>query len=91
MKKKKIAVVVRERQDEALRMAVGLTLADDQVDVYVLDRKVRESESNTLNLETFELMDIKGYTNVEGSDGLTYLATEAIAEKLLEYDIVLPY
>ena len=42
---KKIAVLVRERQSEALRMSLGLILVDDQVDVYVLDRKVRSSWS----------------------------------------------
>ncbi len=35
---RKIAVLIRDRQEEALRMALGLTLADDRVDVYVLDR-----------------------------------------------------
>ena len=55
---KKIAVVVRERQGEALRMGVGLTLADDSVDVFVLDRKVEETEENALNIETFDKMDI---------------------------------
>ena len=29
---KKIAVVVTERQEEALRMSIGLTLADDEVE-----------------------------------------------------------
>lgn len=31
---KKIAVLVRDRQEEALRMAVGATLKDDVIDVY---------------------------------------------------------
>jgi hypothetical protein len=88
---KKIAVVVRERQGEALRMGVGLTLADDSVDVFVLDRKVEETEENTLNLETFDMMDIKLYTNVEGVEGAEYMSAEDMAAKLLEYDSVIPY
>jgi len=88
---KKIAVVVRERQSEALRMGVGLTLADDSVDVFVLDRKVEETEENALNLETFDMMDMKLYTNVEGVEGAEYISTEDMAAKLLEYDNVIPY
>ena len=48
---KKIAVLVRERQGEALRMAIGLTLRDDIVDVYVLDRPVDATEDNALSIE----------------------------------------
>ena len=88
---KKIAVVVRERQGEALRMGVGLTLADDSVDVFVLDRKVEETEENSLNIETMDMMDIKLYTNLEGVEGMEYLSTEEMAAKLLEYDNVIPY
>jgi hypothetical protein len=88
---KKIAVVVRERQGEALRMGVGLTLADDSVDVFVLDRKVEETEENALNIETFDMMDIKLYTNVEGVEGAEYMSAEDMAAKLLEYDSVIPY
>ena len=88
---KKIAVVVRERQDEALRMGVGLTLDDDAVDVFVLDRDIPDTEGNNLNLETMEMMDVKIYTNVEGSEKFEYISTEDLAGKLLEYDNIIPY
>jgi hypothetical protein len=88
---KKIAVVVRERQEEALRMGVGLTLDDDSVDVFVLDRDVADSEGNNLNFETMEMMDVKVYTNVEGSEKFEHISTEDLAGKLLEYDHIIPY
>ena len=88
---KKIAVVVRERQDEALRMGVGLTLDDDAVDVFVLDGEIPDTEGNNLNLETMEMMDVKVYTNVEGSEKFEYISTEDLAGKLLEYDNIIPY
>lgn len=88
---KTVAVIVRERQDEALRIAVGLTLLDDIIEVYVLDRKLDETENNRLNLETIDMMDIKIFTNAKVNEGMEYLSTEDIAKRLLDYDIVLPY
>lgn len=88
---KTVAVMVRERQDEALRIAVGLTLLDDIIEVYVLDRKLDETENNRLNLETIDMMDINIFTNAKVNEGMEYLSTEDIAKRLLDYDIVLPY
>jgi hypothetical protein len=89
--KKRVAVVERDRQDEALRMAVGLTLMDDSIDVFVLDRKLEDSENNRLNIETMELMEMKMYTNSAENGGLQYLSIEDIAGMLPGYDIVIPY
>lgn len=88
---KKIAVVVRERQGEALRMAVGLTLVDDKVDVFVLDRAVADTKETKLALETLEMMEMKLHTNVEENRGMELLSVKEVAQKLLEYDIILPY
>ncbi len=88
---KKIAVLVRDRQEEAMRMAVGITLMDDVIDVYVLDRKVEGTEQNMLNLETMKDLDMNLYTNYKGNEDMTYLSTEEIAKRLLEYDTILPY
>jgi len=88
---KKIAVLVRDRQSEALRMSVGITLLDDVIDVYVLDRKVEETEDNMLNLETLGDMGMNVYTNCKKNESLQYLSTEEIAERLLQYDHIIPY
>ena len=88
---KKIAVLVRERQNEALRMAVGLILMDDLIDVYVLDREVEQTEDNVMNLETMQEMEMNLYTNTEMNSGLQYCTTEQIAERLLDYDLIVPY
>ncbi len=88
---KRIAVLVRDRQDEALRMAVGLTLRDDVIDVYVLDRAVQDTEENTLNLETLQELSQNVYTNVAGDGGPEFRSTEEIARLLPEYDHILPY
>ena len=88
---KKIAVVVRDRQDEAVRMSIGLTLMDDEVDVFLLNRKLEKTKDNELNIDTMGEMDIDIYSNVEESPDSTYLSTEAMAKNLLKYDHILPY
>ncbi len=89
--KKKIAILVRDRQGEALRMGVGMILADDAVDAYILDREVEKTDDNDLNLETMVDMDVKVFTNFKGNENMEYLSTEEIARKLPEYDHILPY
>jgi hypothetical protein len=88
---KKIAVLVRDRQGEALRMSVGVTLMDDTIDVYVLDRKVESNADNDLNLETIKDMDMKLATNTKENVGMDYISNEELAKKLLEYDHIIPY
>lgn len=91
MRQKKIAVLVRERQSEALRMALGLTLVDDQVDVYVLDRKLEAHEEDLMNLELMKDMGMHIYSNRSDDANAEYRATRDVARRLLEYDHILPY
>lgn len=88
---KKIAVLVRERQGEALRMSLGLILGDDAVDVYVLDRKLQQTEENVLCLGTMQEMEMKIYTNYPENADMEYLTTAEIARRLPQYDNILPY
>ena len=88
---KKIAVLVRDRQSEAVRMSVGLTLMDDVIDVYVLDGKLEDTEENALNVELLQDMEMSLYSNHKENTAMQYLSTEEIARKLPEYDHVLAY
>lgn len=88
---KRLAVLVRERQAEALRMAVGLTLADDRVDVFVLDRPVEETEQNRLNIDSMDLMEMQYFSTTAENAGAVVLSHEEIAKKVLEYDHIIPY
>lgn len=87
---KKIAVIVRDRQAEALRMAIGLTIFND-VNMFIMDRKLEESDEISLNLEMIREMKLRLYTNTHLNEGIEYISTEALAKKLLEYDNILPY
>jgi len=88
---KKIAVLVRDRQAEALRMSLGLILVDDMVDVYVLDRKLQPTAETTLHLETLQEMEMKIYTNYRENADMEYLTTAEIARKFPQYDNILAY
>ena len=88
---RKIAILVRDRQEEALRMSIGLTLMDDSIDVYVLDKKVNASENNALNIETIKEMGMKLYSNCEENTEMEFLSTKEIGQKIPSYDHVLAY
>ena len=88
---KKVAVLVRDRQGEALRMSVGVTLMDDSIDVYVLDRKVESNDDNDLNIETIRDMGMKLATNTKENAGMDYLSSDELARKLLDYDHIIPF
>jgi len=88
---KKIAVLVRDRQGEALRMSLGLILVDDLVDVYLLDKKLQATEETALYLETMKEMDMQIYTNCRENEGMEYVTVEEIVLKLPQYDHILAY
>ena len=88
---RKIAVLVRDRQDEALRMSIGLTLMDDTIDVYVMDKKIKQSADNELNIETIKEMEMNLFSNCSENSEMQYLSTEEISARLPSYDHVLAY
>ncbi len=88
---KRIAVLVRDRRGEALRMALGLTLMDDVVDVYLLDRRLDAAEPEALDLDLLKEMGMKVYSNRRDEAGMEFLSLAEIAETLPGYDHVIPY
>ena len=91
MMSKKIAVVVRDRQSEALRMAIGIILLDDIVEIYVLDKEIEKTEQNQLYLDSIQDFEIQTYSNVKANDTMEYLSIEDISRQLSQYDHVLAY
>ena len=88
---KRIAVIVRDRPGEALRVAGGLTLADDIIEVFVLDRKLdKEDPEIEQPLELATDLELKMYSN-NPENGFTTITLEEMAKRLLEYDLVVPY
>ena len=88
---KKIAVVTRDKQAEALRMSGGLTLLDDKVEVYVLDRKLEDNKVINKHLDMVQnMLELPVLTNCRDNQ-FEYISNEELANKMLEYDIVIPY
>jgi hypothetical protein len=88
---KKIAVIVRDRPAEALRVAGGLTLADDTIEVFILDGKLDKNNPEVATpLELVTELDLKVYSN-NSENGYATMTLEEMSKKLLEYDIVVPY
>jgi len=87
---KKIGVVVRDRQGEALRMSLGLIVLDDEVDILVTE-PLSDDTKDFLDNEVKDLV-ANVYTTVPiaGVD-IQQLSQEELAAKLLEYDNILPY
>ena len=89
---KKIAVIIRDRKEEALRMAVGLTLADDEVSVFVMDGVLGSSQSMELNIETLKDLGGRLLTNFENpSNSCEFMSNGQIASAFTGFDVVVAY
>jgi hypothetical protein len=88
---KKLAILIQDRESEALRMALGLTLMDDSVNVFLLGRKFDLSETDKANMEFMQEMDIPFFSDHEGNEDTEFVAPEDLARRLTEYDHVIPY
>lgn len=88
---KKIAVIIRDRQDEALRMSVGLTLEGDEITVINLGDPIDHHGDNDLNVETLGDLDCGRISVNEADEGFEHMTMQNIPQKLLEFDHVVPY
>jgi hypothetical protein len=87
---KKIAVLVRGRKHEALRMAVGATLMNDIVHVFVMDEKLENDEETETNLQMLEDLKARVFSNNPENE-CEQKTIEEIAVMLTDYDVVVPY
>lgn len=89
MGQKRIAVIVRKRQSEALRMSVGLTVLDDQVEIFITE-PLKDDQKTITELEGATELGLKVYSITE-DQRFQRLGLQEMAEKLLEYDHIIPY
>lgn len=89
--KKRIAVIVANRQDEAIRMSIGLTLADDEVDLFFINELHSDTKEVQLNISTGKELGISMYSICEHNKIFEEISPHQLSKYLLEYDHILPY
>lgn len=88
--KKKIAIIVRDRKHEALRMAVGSTLSNDEINVFILDDRLERDEEMNTNLQMLKDLKVKIFTS-KPLDKFEQKSIDVIATMLPQYDHVISY
>lgn len=88
---KKIAVIMQDRQDEALRMALGLTLEGDEISVINVGGTVAQNDDNEMNISALGEFDAKLMSVNEADGDFQTITMQEIPAKLTEYDHILPY
>jgi hypothetical protein len=93
---KRIAVLIRDKDKlyEGLRTSLGLSLVDHQVSMYVLGHEIPTDEAYRENMGFLLEMGGLLYTNVQASaqqHGFRYLSSAQLPQKLLEYEIIIPF
>ncbi len=88
---KKIAVLITDNQDEGFRMSVGLTLADDAVNVFLVDKKLESKDTIDANVEMLGDLDVKMFSNNPENGKFEQISIENMAKALQGYDAVIPY
>lgn len=86
---KRIAVLVRDCQEEALRVALGLTLETDRVEVVVLDCALAETPASADLLRELRDQGLRLTTNCACNPGLELLGDAELARRLAACDAVL--
>lgn len=87
---KKVAVIVSEDQHSGLRMGLGLTLADNDITIFLMDKPLESADDIDLTVETLHDLDVKLYSNIPGSK-YDMMSTEDIARALTDFDAVIQY
>lgn len=88
---KSVAVILQDRPEEGLRMSVGLTLADDKITVINLGAPIEANEGNDMNVETLDMMECGRLSVNQADEAFEQITMQEVPEKLLEFDLVLPY
>jgi len=87
----KIAVLINDRQAEAIRMSSGITLLDDEIEMFFLDATIDGSDEVEMMLEIAGEMELPMFSNVAENTQMTIMSAEDVHKKLLEYDHIIAY
>ena len=93
---KKVAVLIKdkERQYEGLRTSLGLLLDFHIVSMFVLNHEIDMTEEYHDNMEFIDEMEGFRYSNVPANvekHGFQVVTLKNLAQKLKDYEIVIPF
>jgi len=93
---KKVAVLIRDRDKlhEGLRTSLGLSLVDHKVSMYVLEHETPPDEAYQENMGFLQEMGGLLYTDNPANaqeHGFRYVSAENLPQRLLEYEIIIPF
>ena len=82
----------KERYPEGLRMAAGLSLLEDKVDIYILNGDFAEAALSAAesHLDMMRAVGIGLYSNFK-KDGFDFISGSDLGKNLLKYDYVFSY
>ena len=93
---KNLVVIIKDKhqQYEGLRSSLGALLEMSQVEMVVLNHEIEMHEAYKENMEFFDEMEGKRYSNNEENIkkyGFLPITLEELAEKVKSADIVVPF
>lgn len=89
MAEKRVAILARRNQAEALRVAGGLTLADHGVEVFVLDGPLADSDEVMEQMEVLEFAEIEPVPVGPANGEDAAIGAEELARRLPGFEAVL--
>ncbi|VAW56135.1 hypothetical protein MNBD_GAMMA07-418 [hydrothermal vent metagenome] len=91
----KIAILINDRQAEAIRMGSGITLLDDEVELFFIDAALETNDEVNMMMEIATEMELPVFSNVRNNtqenSQITLLSSQDINNKLLDYDHIIAY
>ncbi|MBW2147311.1 MAG: hypothetical protein JRI22_09860 [Deltaproteobacteria bacterium] len=93
---KKVAVLISDQDKlyEGLRSSLGLSLVDHQVSMFVLGHEIPMDEAYLENMGFLDEMGGLRYSDVPVNaeqHGFHYISPDELSQKLLEYEVLIPF
>jgi len=87
---KRYAIITRQRQSEAMRMALGLLLLGDEAEVFLADSALGADDATEAQYKNCLEMDVPVYSNHPDAPDTAKLPAEEFTTRLTKFDRLIP-